>query len=222
MDKSRKDVVWSPRVSKQKLRLLYERVSKGIWDEELIDDVGLTLYMRCRDIVKIHRARTEMTVTCPRCERVGEDTLIERPTGRETPMTCSTCGWSMSWMDYHRSFQRRQLNPGGAVEYFRAFVEGFERAPDPRRKMLAIDRVIHEFHYSFRLLPDQPTRAAGVNLIEGRLTDVIAFLDDLGRMGLPDEIRRVHESWRSRQDSIRWDEIIQRRNSARASEGGAC
>jgi len=46
----------------------------------------------------------------------------------------------------------------------------------PSEKMIAIDRVIHEFHYSIKELPDLPTRLACVNLIEGRLTSVLKFL----------------------------------------------
>ena len=45
--------------------------------------------------------------------------------------------------------------------------------------MLAIDRLIHEFHYSLRQPRDLPTRPVGVNLIQGRLRDVITFLNTL-------------------------------------------
>lgn len=57
-DLNRQDVHWSPRVPKWKLRRFYERACQGIWDDELIEDVGLTLYLRCRDILNIHRAKT--------------------------------------------------------------------------------------------------------------------------------------------------------------------
>lgn len=38
---------------------------------------------------------------------------------------------------------------------------------------------IHEFHYSLRSQPDLPCRPVGVNLIQGKLTDVIQFLNEL-------------------------------------------
>ena len=199
-DPNRRDVRWSPRVAKAKVRRLYESVAAGFWDAELIDDVGMTLYMRCRDILKIHRVQKERLVTCPRCERAGTETLIARG-GREDEMTCPACGWSMTWHAYHRTFQRRQLNPGGAVEFFRGFVERWERARDPRTRMLAIDRLIHEFHYSCRQQPDRPTRSVAVNFISGKLTDVVAFLDDLSGLDLPEDIRRTEQAWRQKHEA---------------------
>ena len=205
------DVRWSPRVPKSRLRRLYECACQGIWDENLINDVGMTLYLRCRDILTIHQAEAERKVTCPRCDRAGKSTLIDRQGNRWTPMTCPVCGWTMTWVEYHATFQRRQLNPGGAVTYFRDFTAAFERSHDPKERMLAIDRVIHEFHYSLRELPDQPTRAAGVNLIDGKLTEVVAFLNELSGMALPEALKETDKTWHSKQDSIRWDEILARK-----------
>lgn len=197
---------WSPRVPKRKLRRLYELACQGIWDDALIDDVGMTLYERCRDILTIRRARDERLVACPRCDhkRPGEAPLIPRPRGIEEPIVCPACGWAMTWREYHRTFQRRQLHSGGAVEGFERFVRDYARAREPRDKMLAIDRVIHEFHFSLRAEPDRPTRAAGVNLIVGKLLDVIRFLDELSGLDLPDALRSTHEEWRDRQAATYW------------------
>ncbi len=209
--KNRKAVKWSPRVSKDKLARLYKSTCQGIWDEQLIDDVGITLYLRCRDIVNIHRAQTERKVTCPDCLDTGTVTYVTREKNALSPMKCTVCGWTMIWPDYHRTFQRRQLNPGGAVKYFADFIRNYEKARAPKDKMLAIDLVIHEFHYSIRELPEQPARAAGVNLIDGKLTDVIAFLDNLGEMELPGTFRDQYKVWREKQNTINWDEIKIRR-----------
>ena len=209
IDDNQKTVTWSPRVSKDMLKRLYESTTQGIWDEDLIDDVGITLYLRCRDILAIHQALTERKVTCPHCQQRGTDTLITRKNADNTPMKCPACGWTMTWTEYHHTFQGRQLNPGGAVEYFKDFVKTYAQARAPKDKMLAIDRVIHEFHFSLRELPDQPTRAAGVNLIDGKLTDVIEFLNQLSGMDLPEPFRNNYTTWRTRQDSINWDDIRQ-------------
>ena len=128
MTDNRQDVKWSPRVPKWKLRRLYESTCTGIWDDRLIDDVGMTLYMRCRDILNIHRAKSERKVTCPRCDGRGQTSLIDSSGPRTQPFTCSVCGWSMTWRAYQRAFQRKQLNPGGAVDYFSAFVRQYEKA----------------------------------------------------------------------------------------------
>lgn len=217
MDDGRKEVVWSPRVSKAKVRQLYERSCQGVWDEALIDDVGMTLYLRCRDILAIHQAETEMRVTCPRCDHAGKSTLIDRQGNRWTPITCPVCGWSMTWVEYHSTFQRRQLNPGGAVRHFQDYVQAFERSREPKARMLAIYRVIHEFHYSLRELPDQPTRAAGVNLIDGKLGEVVAFLDGLSGMSLPEDLKENDRAWHAKQASICWDEILERKRNVKST-----
>ncbi len=65
------------------------------------------------------------------------------------------------------------------METFRAYVKQFPKAKSDLEKMQAIDRLIHEFHYSLRQQPDQPTRSVGVNLIEGNLSSVMEFLEGL-------------------------------------------
>jgi transcription elongation factor Elf1 len=207
VSESRADVKWSPRVPKWKLRRLYERVAQGIWDDELIDDVGMTLFMRCRDILRIHRASAKKLVTCPRCDRTGTETLIHRKGNRDTPIVCPVCGWSMTWYAYHRTWKRRQLNPGGAVDYFRAFVDSYPRAGTPRDKMLAIDLVIHSWHFSLRDEPDRPTRPAGVNLVVGKLGDVVRFMDELSGLTLPSEMQQTDRIWRERYASTYWADL---------------
>jgi transposase-like protein len=213
-DSNRQDVRWSPRVPKWKLRRFYDRCCQGIWDEELINEIGLTLYLRCRDILTIHRAKTQLEVTCPRCEHQGRDTRIDRRGRRDSAMTCPVCGWTMTWRAYHRTFQRKQLNPGGAVAYFQAFVTGYETARDPRTKALAIDRLIHEFHYSNRQRPDQPTRPAGVNLIVGDLEDVVQFLDELSGLNLPVPMRATETEWREKYAATYWPHFLRSRGTA--------
>jgi hypothetical protein len=178
----RDEIEWSPRLPKWQLRRLYESDAQGLLDEELLDEVGFTLLGRCRDILKVESAQ-HGRVHCARCDRQGQTTLIERPATKDDPrdvlLTCPACGWQITWGEYHLSFKRKQLNPGGATDTFAAFVQNFPQARTPQTKMAAIDRLIHEFHYSYQPMPDLPTRPVGVNLIEGKLEDVIAFLNEL-------------------------------------------
>jgi hypothetical protein len=178
----RDEIEWSRRLPKWKLRLLYESDSRGLLDEELLDDVGFTLLERCRDILKVASAQNGQ-VYCARCDRQGTTSLIPIPPHKGDPrdvlLRCPACGWQITWGEYRSSYKRKQLNPGGAVGTFTAFVEAYPRARTYQEKMLAIDRLVHEFHYSYHSMPDLPTRPVGVNLIEGRLEDVISFLDEL-------------------------------------------
>jgi len=195
----RDEVRWAPRVSKDKIRRLYQSHAGGLLDEELLDDVGITLYLRCEAIVAVAEA-LRGRVLCPRCAATGTTTVIERALNkgaRDGLMTCPACGWACTWADYQRTFKRRQLNLGGAEPAFTTFLTRYPKARTPTAKLLAIDRLIHEFHYSLREQPDLPTRAAGVNLIKGRLTDVVEFLDELTYDGeLKPQLTAQRERWR--------------------------
>ena len=62
------------------------------------------------------------------------------------------------------------------LELFQKFVNKFPQAQTYREKMFRIDKLLHGFHWSVKY---GPTRPVAVNLIEGRLWDVILFLDEL-------------------------------------------
>ena len=198
MADGRSEIQWTPRVRKSQIRRLYESDAAGRIDEELLDEVGTTLLLRCEDILTIAGARARGgSLPCPRCRRRGQRTAIPRRTGsRDERIRCDRCGWQVTWADYLRSFKRRQLHLGGAGSAFRRYVRDYPAARSAREKMLAVDRLIHEFHYSLRDRPDLPTRACGVNLISGRLTDVVQFLNELSGLGGADPaIAEIHERW---------------------------
>lgn len=199
-------IQWPPRVTKERLRRLYASEAAGLLDEDLLDEVGITLYLRCQAILDIERAQSKGLVRCPQCQRQQRESWArrERPS-RERPdplVCCPTCGWSVSWSDYQRSYRRRQLNMGGAGSYFEAFVESYPGCRSPRDKMLAIDRLIHSFHYSLRSDPTLPTRPAAVNLVEGRLRDIVPFLDELTYGSDSPHLAETRRAWEETMD--RW------------------
>jgi hypothetical protein len=206
LDKNGK-IKWSPRVSKNKIRRLYATDAQGIYDTDQINDVGMTLFMRCRDILTIHKSKTMRLVRCPSCENNHQETYIERHNGREEVLKCKTCGWKITWQNYQKSYKRRQLNPGGAVSAFTRFVDAYPKAKQPREKMLLIDSIIHAFHYSLKDKPDLPTRPAGVNLIQGKLRDVVQFLDELNGINASPAIRKTYQEWRENYDASFWPDI---------------
>lgn len=204
----RDEITWAPRVSKEMIRRLYESDARGLLDEELLDEVGIALYLRVRSILDVAEAKRGR-VRCPRCDARGRETIIERPPRasgdvRDGVIACDVCGWQVTWGDYSRSFRRRQLNAGGAVSAFDAYLQRYPLARTPKERLLAIDRLIHAFHYSLTGRPDLPSRPVGVNLIEGRLTDVIAFLNALtyGDASSPD-LREGRERWERRLERFR-------------------
>ena len=203
MSNGRSNIRWAPRVPKHKIRRLYKSAAAGLLDEELLDDVGITLLLRCRDILTIRDA-TRGRVRCPRCARQGEETIILRRSTdgdpRDVVLRCRKCGWHVTWGEYFLSYRRKQLSSGGATGAFETYIRDYEAARSPRDRMLAVDQLIHEFHFSLR---HQPTRAAGVNLIQGRLTDVVQFLDELTYGDqIPKVMKQTREVWRERMAQI--------------------
>jgi hypothetical protein len=166
---------WAPKLRPEKLRRLYETDARGIVDDELIDDVGYTLYSRCGSILTVTEA-FHGRVKCPGCAAV----LLRGDPGRgpaEELLHCAACGWQTTWKEYHRSWQNRQLWGGNAVEAFEAFVRRFPATRTPREKMLLIDQLIHAYHYDLKR--QSYNRPAAANLIEGGMKQVVQFLDSL-------------------------------------------
>ena len=164
---------WAPRVTQREIRTLYETDARGIYDEDLINEVGYGLLARCESfIIAVEafwgRAR------CPSCGAI----VIHHQDKAEL-LRC-TCGWELSWGEYFATIQHKQLSGAEPVlEQFRAFVADFPKGRTPQARMLIIDRLIHGFHYYY--VDNSITRPVAVNLIEGRMGDVVRFLDSLSR-----------------------------------------
>jgi hypothetical protein len=133
--------LWAPRVPQYLIRRLYETDAQGIYDQDLIDQVGIALYMRCESfIIAVEAAKGR--VRCPDCRQV----VLHHAAPDET-LHCARCGWKMAWQAYSRSMQHKQLSGAEPViALFQAFVSDFPTADSPREKMLLIDRLIHGFH----------------------------------------------------------------------------
>ena len=52
-----------------KIRRLYESDAQGMLDQDLLDDVGYSIHVRCRDILEVSEARRGH-VKCRSCENV--------------------------------------------------------------------------------------------------------------------------------------------------------
>ena len=116
------NIRWSPKLRPEKLQRLYETDARGIVDEELIDEVGYTLYSRCDSILTVTEAFAGR-LKCPGCGFVSER---ETGTGGAAErLHCPECGWEASWHEYHKSWQHRQLWGGNAVPVFQEFVRRF-------------------------------------------------------------------------------------------------
>jgi hypothetical protein len=163
---------WAPRVPQELIRRLYETDARGIHDERLIDEVGYGLLCRCESII-LATEGARGRVTCPRCRATIQHRFNQE---RNVDLECGTCGWTMNWWSWKKSYQRKQLAAGGMDGFVREYLRDFPKAGTPRDKMMLIDRLIHRWHWE---MTNKPTRPGAVNLIEGRIRDVTAFLDGI-------------------------------------------
>ena len=168
------DIHWEPPVPQHKIRRLYENDAAGVIDEALIDDVAYSLYARCQSIITVTRAE-HGDVTCPRCQAA-----IPRRVGSKDEVLGCACGLTTTWGAFLATYQKKQLSGGGAIDALEEYVARLPDASTCRDKMLLIDWLIHEVHGT---MPDGREwgrwRPAACNLIEGRMNDLVVFLDDL-------------------------------------------
>ena len=137
---------WAPRVKKHKIQRLYELDARGIYDEDLILEVGYGLLSRCRSFLEANQA-TDGNAPCPVCEN-----LVAHSWDKAEILHCEMCGWELSWGDYFLTIQKKQLSGAEPVRViFREYIETFPKAKSPREQMFLIDRVIHQFHYSQKI-----------------------------------------------------------------------
>ena len=47
------EVRWTPRATKRQIRRLYESDARGLLDENLLDEVGVQLCLRCENIMTV-------------------------------------------------------------------------------------------------------------------------------------------------------------------------
>ncbi|MBN1934802.1 MAG: hypothetical protein JW934_09060 [Anaerolineae bacterium] len=182
---------WAPKVSAAKIRQLYERDALGLIDEELIDEVAYAFYARCQSILTVTEASLGRVI-CPECGQI-----IDHHSDKEALLVCPDCAWMLSWGDYFKSYKRKQLHGGGAVDVFQAFVDDLPQARTPQQKMLLIDRIVHECHKGIIREVQTFTRPVAVNLIDGTMTQVIYLLETLAYgPGSVDGAQARRQTWR--------------------------
>jgi hypothetical protein len=195
--------VWAPRVPQHKIRQLYETDALGIYDRDLIDEVGYALLARCEGFIAAVRA-VAGEARCPCCGAVVSHT------GRKEELLRCACGWELTWGAYFSTIQHKQLSGAEpVVRLFREYVAAYPAARTAREKMLLIDRLLHGFHWYYK--DNSPTRPVAVNLIEGRLGDVIAFLDSLtyGEHSTPGTKENC-DVWNERVETARsWSRVVE-------------
>lgn len=184
-----KTLKWAAKISPNKLVMLYKNYIASNVDEADVDNVGLGLYLRCRDIILI----LNRTCSCPEC---GMEIHIQDGLNR-----CANpdCEFMITKEEYQKSWRHTDLWCGKALPCFEEFYLEYPRAKGINQKMILIDTLIHSFHWDLKA--NLPNRAAGNNLIEGSLKQVVAILDDLSGIQPDNDIQfkqTAQDMWRRR------------------------
>jgi hypothetical protein len=163
----------------EKIRRLYENDARGIVDEQLLDDVGTTLYCRCESILDASDAAIGK-VHCPSCGNVIARRSVPKAISIEAreKVVCKKCGWEVEWIAYQKTYQHKDLWGLSFAGTMHEFMARWTKAPKARDKMLLIDRLIHIWHHEFSN-ERAPTRCAAPTFIEGGRRQVVSFLDEL-------------------------------------------
>lgn len=196
MVKKEIEPTWYPRVPKHKIRRLYQQDARGIQDEELADEVGFALLARCESFLEANKAVQGQAV-CPVCGG-----LVYHKAQKEEWLVCGVCGWSLQWEKYFSTLQGKQLSGAAPViRLFHDYIKKFPIAQTYQHKMLLIDQLIHGYHWHQKF---GATRPVAVNLIDGRLADVIAFLDELHHgESSASGLKNSHDQWEEKSQSVR-------------------
>jgi hypothetical protein len=180
---------WASRVKRSQIERLYRRCGKGILDEELIDDVGFSLYARCKSMLEIDEARGGR-VTCANCQTI----IFRNCELKNETIKCTSCQWRCDWQEYVSTYKGKLLVAGNMKPAFIEFVNKFPGTKKYGDKLVLIDTLIHRFHGE---LCGGGKKPVTYGLIEGNISDIAAFLDRLNYGdAMPEHIRINRQEWR--------------------------
>lgn len=147
---------WPGKLNLTMLRKLYLLDAKGIGNEELADDIGLALLLRCQYGRSDIELMNQNAIRCHHCGKIIYGTTDFRE--------CS-CGYQYSYKEYRRSYHRNNMPSGAASKIFNQFVIDWPGAKSYKDKMILIDGLLHEFHLS--LVSGTVHRPVAMNFIDG-------------------------------------------------------
>lgn len=147
---------WPEKLDLTKLRKLYLLDAKGICNEELADDIGLTLFIRCQYGRSDNDLMKRNAIRCHHCGKIVYGTTDFRE--------CS-CGYQYSYREYRRSYCRNHMPAGAAAKIFYQYEIDWPKAKSYKSKMMLIDGLLHEFHLS--LISGTVNRPVAMNFIDG-------------------------------------------------------
>lgn len=163
---------------------LYAAEAAGTPDETLVDDIGYTLYTRCKLAAEIWDIMERGAIRCLACGAEPDVAHMLDARHRkyldwsQEPIAC-TCGKRYTYRGYRQAYRTNNMPRGAASDVFDAFVASWEGVAKRgyREKMLLVDGLVHAAHVS--LLGGTQGRPVAINLIEGNKAQILALLSQL-------------------------------------------
>lgn len=130
--------------------------AKGIQDMFLVEEIGLTLYLRCKYGKEDMERMGKYIIRCHNCDRelMGDSDFRQ----------CG-CGYQYSYREYRRNYRKNNMPTGAATKVFEMFMTKWTIAKGYSEKMILIDTLLHEFHLS--LISGAMNRPVAMNFIDG-------------------------------------------------------
>jgi hypothetical protein len=161
---------WAKKIPPQKIKKLYEQDAKGIFDEELVEDVGISLYARVDSMLMVTSSNLGQPL-CIECR-----TEIPNSWQKGFISVCPKCGWTIDIFEYRASYKGQTLNGVGALPELKDFIAKYPLVKTYSEKMRMIDFLIHTFHGN---LSAEPSRATATNVIEGTTGEIANLIFSL-------------------------------------------
>ena len=160
---------WAPKVPRQYFIRLYKSDAQMMIDEELLNEVGFMLYVRCLQGKEESDLARKRMLKCHNC-----GIILAKP--QDELITCN-CGYSYIFREYMRSYHKNKMPRGAAAPFFDKFMDDWPKMKTSAEKMRLIDWVIHECHLN--MLSGVKRGFAGINLIEGTKKQVCELINEL-------------------------------------------
>jgi len=153
-----KKPVWASKVSPIRIRKLYSQDAIGIQDDDLVDEIGTSLYARVDSMLMVTSSNLG-TALCIECR-----SEIPHTYSRDFLLQCPKCDWFMNFGEFNDSYKGKTLHGLGAISELKEFYQKYPAAKTYADKMRLIDYLIHTFHGGLEARPSRPT---ATNVIEG-------------------------------------------------------
>ncbi len=186
---------WTSRISRRKIKQLYDSDAQGLLDENLVNEVGFTIYMRCLEAQEVMDAVHHYRVKCRNCKEllIRKNRIRKNKQNHSEILKCK-CGWETTWGQYRQSTFNQNMCSGGADPFFMKYVKKWPKTRNNSEKMMLIDWMIHQFHIQDQI----PGRSVAVNIISGTHQQVDDLINELA-YGDESQAFKIHKEYYDKQ-----------------------